>query len=71
MIGMREGLKLPHLFRVQIFKIIFFHRRRKNAREKLRLRAKSFRRQASLLANFLNRREINVRGQILFARVRQ
>ena len=71
MFGMRERLKLARARRVPFTEGIFFHRGGENAREKLRLRGKNFGRPTSFFANFLDRGKIDVRGQILFADIRE
>ncbi len=71
MFRMREGLKLARALGVPIAKSFVFHGRTENAGEKLRLGEKTFRRQPGGFAGFLNRGEIDVRGQILFAGIGQ
>ena len=71
MFGMCERLKLANLLCIQAGKGFFGHGFLQNAREKLRLGAIIFRFQPSLLADFLDGGKIDVRGQILFADIRQ
>ena len=71
MVGMREGLKLAGLTGPPFAKEFLLDGGFQNTREKLRLGAKFLRPQTGGFARCLNRREINVRGQILFAGIRQ
>ena len=71
MFRMRERLKLPRAAGVPFGKGIFRDGLLENTREKPRLRAKIHGLQSAGLARILNGREIDVRGQILFARIGQ
>ena len=71
MFGMRERLKLARAARVPFAKIFVALRLRQNLREELRLRAKNFGFQSGFFASFLDGGKIDVRGQILFAGIRQ
>ena len=71
MFGMGECLKLADLLGVQAGKGRFLHGPAEDAREELRLGAKIFRAQSGGFTGSLNGGEIDVRGQILFAGMRE
>ncbi len=71
MFGMREGLKLARAAGIPFRKTFFPRGPFQNAREKLRLRLKTFRGQPGCFTGLLDCGKIDVRGQILFAGIRQ
>ena len=68
---MGQGLKLPRLFRIETGENIFRHRLPQDPGEKLWLRGKCLGAQARRLPDLLEDAKINMRRQILPARVGQ